>query len=512
MSVPTQQQQDIYDYVQGRRKNLAVNALAGAGKTTTAVQAAKHVGIGKSVGFTAFNKHIAEELQQRLGSSGQASTLHALGKRVLTNSGHLHEIDSAKYHKLHKSLFPQCYDHRNKLLPDYQGVVKLAEIFRNGLIPRDGTPESRQKKLAKLADLQGWEFPSTKSMFAEMAGQVFHMVETGLDQMSTIDFTDMISAPSYLGLARSQYDFLIADEAQDFNTAQQQLVSKLGDRIMFVGDPNQAIMLFAGADAKSFSTLRRDLNANELPLSICWRCPSSHLSLARILVPSIMDRPDAPEGEIEETVDGALVRMVKPGEMVICRSNAPLLGLAYALITQNIPVMIRGRNIGSGLVEIIKKLKPGSVQDLVRKLKLYKQSNYEKLVEREASETVIQAHLDACECIQIICDAHDNVFGMIESIETLFAEGDDEQKVILSSIHRAKGSETDTVYLLQPHLCGREGKNAEMTIQEANLLYVALTRAKRRLVLAEGRKSKRPPTREWLAGIARNLSDKGQED
>lgn len=511
MSIPTQQQQDIYDYVQARRKNIAVNALAGTGKTTTAVQAAKHVGVGKSVGFTAFNKHIAEELQTRLGSSGQASTLHALGKRVLLNAGHIHEIDSAKYYKLHKTLFPQCYDHRNKLLQDYQGVVKLAEIFRNGLVQRDGTPEARQKRLARLADLQGWEFPSTKSMFSEMCGQVFHMVETGLDQMQTIDFTDMISAPTYLGLAKSQYDFLIADEAQDFNTAQQQLVSKLGDRIMFVGDPNQAIMLFAGADARSFSTLRRDLNANELPLSICWRCPSSHLDLARILVPTIADRPNALEGSIEETVEPALVRMVKPGEMVICRANAPLLGLAYSLITQNIPVMIRGRNIGAGLVDIIKKLKPGSVDDLVRKLRLFRQSNYEKLVVREASESAIQSHLDACECIQILCESHDNVFGMIESIETLFAEGDDEQKVILSSIHRAKGSENDTVYLLQPHLCGREGKNSEMTIQEANLLYVALTRAKCRLVLVEGKKSKRPETREWLAGIARNVSV-GQED
>jgi superfamily I DNA/RNA helicase len=506
----TEQQQAIYDYITERRKNIAVNALAGSGKTTTAVQAARYAANGKSVGFTAFNKHIAQELQERLGSAAQASTIHALGKRILTSSGHNHEIDGQKYHKLHKQLSPNAYDHRGKLLPDFMGVIKLCDIFRNGLIDINDHPEKQTKKLRKLADLQGWEFPKLDSMFVEQSGQVMHMVKTGLDQMQTIDFTDMVSAPSYLGLAKSQYDFLICDEAQDFNAAQQKLVTTLGSRIMFVGDPNQAIMLFAGADAKSFSTLRRELNAIELPLSICWRCPSSHLDLARYLVPEIQDRPGAIEGEFEETVASALPRMVQPGEMVICRSNAPLLSLAYSCVCNNIPVMIRGRNVGAGLADIIKKLKPNSCSELTSKLHLYRSSNHQRLIEREASDAAIQAHLDACDCLEILAESHDNVFEILEAIEKLFTDADDSQKVILSSVHRSKGSECDTVYILAPHLLGRGGKNMESTIQEANLTYVALTRAKRRLVLAEGSKSQRPETREWLARIAGSVQN-GQE-
>jgi superfamily I DNA/RNA helicase len=506
----TQQQQDIYDYITERRKNIAVNALAGAGKTTTAVQAARYAATNKNVGFTAFNKHIAQELQERLGSTAQASTIHALGKRILTSHGQNHEIDGQKYHKVHKQLFPNAYDHRGKLLPDFQGVIKLCDIFRNGLIDINENPEKQTKQLRKLADLQGWEFPKLQSMFVEQSGQVMHMVKTGLESMNTIDFTDMVSAPSYLGLAKSQYDFLICDEAQDFNAAQQKLVTTLGERIMFVGDPNQAIMLFAGADARSFSTLRRELNATELPLSICWRCPSSHLDLARYLVPEIEDRPGAIEGEYEETVASALPRMVRPGEMVICRANAPLLSLAYSCVNQGIPVMIRGRNIGSGLADIVKKLKPNSTQELSLKLKNYRTTNYQRLVDREASDSTIQAHLDACDCLDILSESHDNVFEILEAIEKLFCDSDDSEKVILSSVHRSKGSECDTVYILAPHLLGRKGKNEDATIQEVNLAYVALTRAKRRLVLAEGAKSKRPETREWLAGMARSVRN-GQE-
>ena len=506
--LPTEQQQAIYDCVANRRKNIAVNALAGSGKTTTAVKAARHVSPGKSVGFTAFNKHIASELQERLGESAHAGTIHSLGKRILTTNNILHEIDAQKYSKLHKSTFPNCYDHRGKLLQEFQGINRLVDIFRSGLVSIEGTPEARRKHLKKLADLQGWEFPTSNSVWEEMAAQAFHLVKTGLDQMGTIDFSDMISAPNYLGLARPVYDFLIADEAQDFNKAQQELICKVGERVMFVGDPHQSIMLFAGADAASFNTLRRELNATELPLSICWRCPSSHLDLARILVPTIQDRPGCIQGEFEETVDTAIIRMCQPGEMVICRNNAPLLSLAYALISNGVPTMIRGRNIGQGLADIIRKLRPSTIIDLVKKLKLYRDSNYQKLVEREASEASIQSHLDSCDCIEILCRSHDNVFEMLENIEKLFAESDDEEKVILSSIHRAKGSETDTVYILHPHLLGRKGVNSEATIQEVNLAYVALTRAKRRLVLAEGKKSKRPETREWLAGMSRM----GQEE
>lgn len=501
--LPTEQQQAIYDYVANRRKNIAVNALAGSGKTTTAVQAAKHISGRKSVGFTAFNKHIATELQERLGTSAQAGTIHSLGKRILTNSGINHQIDAQKYGKIHKASFPNSYDHRGKLHDDFSGILRLIDIFRSGLVDHQAEPVSRDRHLRNLADLQGWEFPRTRSMFDEMSAQAAFCVRSGLEQMATIDFSDMISAPNYLGLAKPAYDFLIADEAQDFNRAQQQLVCKIGERIMFVGDPHQSIMLFAGADAASFRTLRKELNATELPLSICWRCPSSHLDLARFLVPGIQDRPGAPEGDYEETVEGAMHRMVKPGELVICRANAPLLSLAYNLVSNSVPVMIRGRNIGQGLYDLItKKLKAGSIQELATKIKLYRDSNFQRLIEREASEAAIQAHIDSCDCIEILCDSHDNLFSLLESIDRLFSESDSEKKVILSSIHRAKGSENDTVYILHPHLLGRRGKNQEATVQEVNLAYVALTRSTNRLVLVDGRKSNRPGTREWLEGMS----------
>src|SRR5262245_58726865 len=74
---PTPQQQALYDAVASGTGHVAVEAVAGSGKTTSAVGCAA-VARGR-VGMVAFNKHIAAELQSRLGGTAKACTLHSLG-------------------------------------------------------------------------------------------------------------------------------------------------------------------------------------------------------------------------------------------------------------------------------------------------------------------------------------------------------------------------------------------------------------------------------------------------
>jgi superfamily I DNA/RNA helicase len=68
----------------------------------------------------------------------------------------------------------------------------------------------------------------------------------------------------------------------------------------------------------------------------------------------------------------------------------------------------------------------------------------------------------------------------VHGAKSLF--GDDKEtrpdQVILSSVHRAKGLETENVTILQPSKLGAWGETEESFQQEKNLMYVALTRAK----------------------------------
>ena len=56
-------QLDIFDAVQNGSDNIAINAVAGSGKTTTIVAACKRLNLDeRKVIFLAFNKLITEEL------------------------------------------------------------------------------------------------------------------------------------------------------------------------------------------------------------------------------------------------------------------------------------------------------------------------------------------------------------------------------------------------------------------------------------------------------------------
>ena len=61
-------QSAIFDVVKNTRDSLVVNAVAGSGKTTTIVEAAKRLPPDQRVLLVAFNKSIVTELQQRISS------------------------------------------------------------------------------------------------------------------------------------------------------------------------------------------------------------------------------------------------------------------------------------------------------------------------------------------------------------------------------------------------------------------------------------------------------------
>src|SRR5690606_29866931 len=145
------------------------------------------------------------------------------------------------------------------------------------------------------------------------------VVRWGYKQMDFIDFTDMIYFPVMKNVRMPQYDWVFVDECQDLNAAQRELFLKClkpGGRFVAVGDPRQAIYGFAGADVKSFNLLKSIPNTTQLPLSVCYRCDSSIINLAKTLVPQI----EAKDGAESGTVDNdASIRNVEDGDMIICR-------------------------------------------------------------------------------------------------------------------------------------------------------------------------------------------------
>ena len=464
----TPQQEAIFAAWRDSAANVLVGALAGTGKTSTAV-AGLSQGLPGRVGFVAFNNHIAKELQSRLPPSVPACTLHALGYAAVRKAFKT-ELDEQKLTKLAKLLSPDTYPSVR------QAAEQLTRLCKGTL-----TNPAENGALASLVEHFGLEIDlRDRPRVFSLARQ---LLQQSGDQTSTVDFDDMVWFPHRHNLRPEQFDLLIVDEAQDLNRAQQALAKSAtaSGRLCPVGDRNQAIYGFSGADCEALPRLGRDLDATILPLTVTWRCPQRHVTLARRIVPELEAAPDAAEGVVRHLSRKEITAAARPGDLIICRRNAPVVGMAYKLVLAGVPAMMRGRDIGKGMTALIRRLKPVNIRDLIDKVAEFHAREERRLMRQDAPQSAMDSLNDRCECLGQLA-AQVKTLGDLERF--ISERFDDQAKpgtcVVLSSVHRAKGLEAARVTILDaaririshPH------QKPWQQVQEANLHYIALTRSK----------------------------------
>src|SRR6266404_6746221 len=76
----------IFDFVKNSNQNGAIIAVAGSGKTTTAIETIGYMKVGRRVRFNCFNNSIKRELEKRVQEQGmnniEVSTYNAFGWRI----------------------------------------------------------------------------------------------------------------------------------------------------------------------------------------------------------------------------------------------------------------------------------------------------------------------------------------------------------------------------------------------------------------------------------------------
>lgn len=492
---PSAYQQAIYDFVQHGGGDGIVDAVAGSGKTTTLVHAAKLI-TERDALFLAFNVHIAEELNERLKDTSMiARTIHSVGRRVLARylSSPDKELELREY-----KYVPLCHqwvdshDVTNGGTGRDEAVTalrKLVDLARLTLTPADNT-----FLLRKMAIHYGIEC-DPKVLPTLLLG-VYEVIQAGIQlaqEEKQIDYTDMVYLPYHWRLRPRQVGWVFVDEAQDLNAAQLDLALKCrarGGRMLFVGDPHQAIYGFAGADAHSFDNIRRRTRATELPLSICYRCPKSHVTLAKAIVPKIDHRPDAPEGIVARVPSARMQVQVAKGDLILCRKTAPLIEECIRLIRHHVHAQVKGRDIGRDLevlVQDVIRMPEYTWERFVAVLETYEQLQTAKLAQMEGSERLIESLQDRVAAVRVCYEmfaVHD-AGDLCKHLADLFHN--EKPDVLLSTVHRAKGLEADRVFILNEGDMPLqwEGQQAWELEQEHNIRYVALTRAKRELYLVE---------------------------
>ncbi len=506
---PSSYQCQIFDFVETGRGNGMVRAVAGSGKTTTIVLAARLI-VSDGL-FVAFNKAIATELGDALvGTSMVAKTVHSVGYAAVrfANRNLKIQVNADKYRDIVRvyeaevqgkgTLFGRKLDRveldalegdgRKARLP-MGAILNLLSLARLSLL--DFTADSFNAQLLALLDHHGIDMPEGAE--AIVSACVRKAALAGRDLIREVDFTDMVWLPLVHGYKPKRYSWLFVDECQDISAAHLKLLRgcvKRGGRMLFVGDPRQAIYGFAGADAASYENIGKVTKAKPLPLSVCYRCPTSILDAAREYCPEIEAAPGAPEGTVRSIDAEELVGQIREGDMILCRKNAPLISTCFSLIAEGIAATVRGRDIGAGLVKAIRDIAKGTdFADFAAGVDTWLAAQT-KVAERRgggdaAVERRVTALQDKAECVRIVYarSGAETVDQLTDAVEALFSNT--RSSVVLSSIHKAKGLENPRVFILGNTQLTFKSQRDWQREQERNLTYVAYTRAQEELVFVD---------------------------
>ena len=491
---------DIFNEVENGTDNIAINAVAGSGKTTTIVMACKRLHLNEhDVKFLAFNKLIAEELKEKLKGYADVSTLHAFGFNVLKKLYNHPEykqyvkVDSWKYQKyVRQNVFALSNIITNetsaaKVWGFSCNVQKLLDLARVNLIQHGET-----KKLQNLCDEHNIICLFDEVRVCDILLEDVYRMPNNL----VIDYVDMIVLPLFHKEHIPTFKYVFIDECQDLNTAQRELMlcAAKDGRFIAVGDRNQAINGFAGADCNSFDKIANLGNTIELPLSVNYRCGTNMVKLAQELVPQIQAHKGAIKGEINHVIKLSK-DLFKDNDMVLCRTSAPLVGLCMKLIQSGITAVVKGKDIAQDLQMLVENANTKDITQVLAYLNNEKQKliatikDNRKCTDAEAMQSQRYMNLeDRCKCIENIClYSIKDTMQLKSYINRLFTDDKVENAVMLSTAHKSKGLEANRVLILLPNkLPLKWPHQLDWQIkQENNLKYVALTRARKELVFID---------------------------
>jgi DNA helicase II / ATP-dependent DNA helicase PcrA len=521
-----------YDARRHGPPHLMVKALAGTGKTTTLVQGARAV-VGldptimvtpngdevliepspqqeaiwaamaegrenvKTVGFVAFGTDIAAELARRVPPGCEAMTLHKLGYRAVNSAYGFCSVDRYRVGRLVAELTGLDKSELMEKEPGLlQAVEKLVALVKLNLVPLDVEDDTELGAVcAILDDLARHYDVDLEDYLKDRVYDLVPQVVARCRQLSdrTVDFNDMVWLPTANGLAVRKYDLLMVDEAQDLNRAQQALARAAGRRLVFCGDPNQAIFGFAGADSESMPRLSKELAATprgclELPLTVTRRCGKAIVAEAQCYVPEFEAHADNAEGRVLHAgmrgaqVDGRCYEdVVAPGDFVLCRVTAVLLAECFRHLAQGRRALVLGRDIGKGLKALVRSFKVDTIPELVTALDAWlAQETAKERARTNPNEQRLIALQDKHACLMVFVRNSSSMKEVVARIDSLFTDNAGAPAIIHATIHKAKGLEASRVFFLRPKAgpCPHPmSRTPWQKGQELNLCYVAVTRA-----------------------------------
>jgi DNA helicase II / ATP-dependent DNA helicase PcrA len=267
--------------------NCVILAGPGSGKTKTltfklARMLAEDVRVPRGIACITYNNQCARELRNRLSKLGIED-----GKRV--SIGTLHSF---------------CLKH---IVLPYAHLTPLPKKYPIAVATEDETDKFKQIALDKTIGSEKWgprfdkyrrnhldrTAPAWKSQ-DEDAANTIEEYEKLLDQQGLIDFDGMVLiglhlVQNYVWIRKAlsaRFPILVVDEYQDLGHALHRIVQCLcfeaGMRLLAVGDPDQSIYGFTGAEPSLLKSLSKREGVETVHLRLNYRCGSTIIQASEV--------------------------------------------------------------------------------------------------------------------------------------------------------------------------------------------------------------------------------------
>ena len=493
--------------------NIFISARAGSGKTYQLVQLAKSFPPSWRVLSLAFNKSNATDLARQMPMTVESATFNSCGSRIYASvRGYVRANEDKVANLLHYDLCGKQHAMSKRLRP----AVALVHIAKCRGLGREELTNTMLSSLEDLYSLDTIEIPDdaddvrAEQILSDYYDTVRRLYAMSLDALRSIDFNDQILLPMLLSqrgeCSFPYYDAILVDEAQDLNLCQIKFLQQFARtnpqvRFIFVGDPFQAIYAFRGADVTASDTIIRTFQCHVETLPICRRCSTAVIAEAQKVVPDILPMPDAETGvvgevEYDDIRGGSALGFFRETTFILCRTRAPLVKLAIHYLRTGQPFELRAVSSWEPVLALHRKAaRETTLPEYLTVLDDHVQHQV-AILKKRGKRSAAAALQDSHEVLLAVADqlAGQPISRIPELLEEISAtERGRACGIVLSTIHRAKGLEATSVYLLRPDLLPHPLCSSPVELeQERNLQYVAVTRARRNFYTVK-------PTEEELA-------------
>lgn len=464
--------------VESGARKLKVQAYAGAGKTTTLKAFASHA-TGAQGLYLAFNQSIAEQAQRSFPPHIQARTTNSLAlSQLLKSSPAWRDALSSKLTP--QFSLPQLQELCRSKLHGAEHKTPLLSIVYDTLqafiFSGDAFIDERHLPMDRLHLLPAAAFSACDPLRVIQLAR--HVWDRQIDPADPAPITH----DGYLKLwslrpAPLPYDFILIDEAQDSNAALLAGLSRQSARQIYVGDEHQGIYAFRGA-VNALSHLS-DCESLHLTLSHRFGAQLAHLANGLITLKgqssSPLVRPAGPDTSI--SFGTAPLGQVP---LLLARSNEGLFEKAFQLARQGRSIHFIGGDQRFNLEH---------VSDLLALLD-GRVPQHPWFAAFQSLDQLVQAahdhkNSDLIFKCRLVSDYGSDLPAAMTFIRKRATPDPTKARAFMSTVHKAKGLEFDWVELLDdfqlPEKTSPLDFFAPDFLSEANVLYVALTRARQGL-------------------------------